>query len=340
MWTFGPVRDFAFLALVILTGALGACRVHEGDLVRIGGSSTVYPISEAAAEELGAGNRIRITIASTGTGGGFKKFCDGALDITGASRPIKSTEVERCAGNGVGWIELPIAYDGIVIAVNPENDWVDTMTVAELQRLWQPEAQNTIMRWNQIRPEWPDEVIRLYGAGTDSGTYDYFTAAIVGTEHSSRGDYLSSEDDNVIVQGVARDRYALGFFGFAYYSENTDSLKAIGIDPDEAGTGAEPVWPSVATVQDGTYQPLSRPLLVYVRSDAADAPTVDEMMRFYIENAAWISEDVGYIGLPERATALVMSRYERRVTGSVFSGGSRVGVTVDELLASEGSGHE
>lgn len=324
-----------YLACLCAGLFVASCGTSMGDIVRVGGSSTLYPISEAVAEEFGGGNRVPVTIASSGTGGGFKQLCEGSLDVAGASRPIKSIEIEKCAEHGYGFIELPVAYDGIVVVVHPEAHWVDSMTVAELARLWAPEAQNTIMRWNQIRPEWPDEPIRLYGAGVDSGTYDYFTKAIVGTEHASRGDYTSSEDDNIIVQGIASDRYSLGFFGFAYYIENTDILKPIAINDEDETNGAGAILPTIETVQDGTYQPLARPLLVYVRSDSANKPGVAEFVNYYIENSRWLSEDVGYIGLPDRAAQLVHARFNNHVTGSLFTGGSRVGVTVEELLAEE-----
>jgi phosphate transport system substrate-binding protein len=305
-------------------------------IIAIDGSSTVFPIMEAVAEDFRSTNKARVTIGVSGTGGGFKKFCNGETAITGASRPIKPSEVELCKSGSVEYIELPVAYDGIAVVVNPKNDWSTQMTVAELKALWRPEAQGEIKRWSQVRTGWPDEEIHLFGAGVDSGTYDYFTAAIVGTEHSSRGDFTSSEDDNVLVQGVAMDRLALGFFGYAYYSENQAKLKTIAIDDENDGNGKGPISVSPATVVDGTYSPLSRPIFVYVSRAAADRPEIDAFIKFYFERASKLVPEVGYIALPERAYGLVGKRFQRRVVGSIFHGsGSRVGVTVESLLGGE-----
>jgi phosphate transport system substrate-binding protein len=315
----------------------GTERKSAGDaVIAIDGSSTVFPISEAIAEEFRGTNPARVTIGVSGTGGGFKKFCTGETAITGASRPIKPTEVEMCKGASVEYIELPVAYDGISVAVNPKNEWAGQMTVAELKVLWRPEAQGQVKRWSQVRTGWPDEEIHLFGAGVDSGTYDYFTAAIVGTEHASRGDFTSSEDDNVLVQGVSMDRLALGFFGYAYYAENQAKLKLVAIDDESNENGKGPVLPSPATVIDGTYSPLARPIFVYVSKGAVARPEIEAFMKFYLENAAKLVPEVGYIPLPERAYTLASKRLADRVTGSVFGGsGSRVGVSVERLLAGE-----
>lgn len=311
-------------------------RASESAIIAIDGSSTVFPITEAVAEEFGGTSKARVTIGVSGTGGGFKKFCKSETAITGASRPIKPSEVELCKASNVEYIELPVAYDGIAIVVNPKNDWATHLTVAELKALWSPEAQGEIKRWSQVRTGWPDEEIHLFGAGVDSGTYDYFTAAIVGTEHSSRGDFTSSEDDNVLVQGVAMDRLALGFFGYAYYAENQSKVKAVPIDDQDDNNGKGPIAVSPATVMDGTYSPLSRPVFVYVSKAAVERPEIEAFMRFYLQNAPKLVNEVGYIALPEKAYALATQRFERRTTGSVFDGaGSRVGVTVESLLAQE-----
>ncbi len=304
--------------------------------IALDGSSTVFPISEAMAEEFQKTNRARVTVASSGTGGGFKKLCNKEIAIAGASRPIKPSEVEACKASGVEYIELPVAYDGIAIVVNPQNTWLETMSVAELKKLWSPEAQATIKNWADVRKGFPKDEIHLFGAGVDSGTYDYFTKAIVGEEHKSRGDYTSSEDDNVLVQGISTDKLALGFFGFAYYIENKDKLKLIAIDDGVADNGTAPILPSHETIEKGTYQPLSRPIFIYVRKDEAERKEVQDFVHYYLGAGSKLVNEVGYIGLPAQAYALATKRFDARTTGSLFAGaGSKVGITVAELLAKE-----
>lgn len=317
--------------------SLGGCQ-GEVDFTRAGGSSTVYPILEASAEELLHDGGIRATVSSSGTGGGLRKLCDREIELAGASRPMKESEIGRCQRNGVRFIEIPVAYDGIVVAVNPAADFVDSMTIDELRLLWSPEAQNVITRWSQVRPGWPDEPIRLYGAGVDSGTYDYFTRAVVGTEHASRGDYVSSEDDNVLVDGVASDPWALGFFGYAYYAASGGTLKAVAIDDGEPANGARPVLPTPETVAAGEYQPLSRPLLVYVRADAREVEDVRRWVDALLDPGGELVEAVGYIPLPPGALELAHERFDKGITGSVFEGGSAVGMTVEALLQRSISG--
>ena len=309
---------------------------QKDEVLSIDGSSTVFPITEAVAEEFRKTDSLRVTIGVSGTGGGFKKFCTGETAITGASRPIKPTEVSLCGKNKVEYVELPVAYDGIAVVVNPKNTWVDHLTVSELKAMWQPEAQGKFTKWSQIRPGWPDKEFHLFGPGVDSGTYDYFTKAIVGKEHSSRRDLTSSEDDNVLVKGVANDELSLGFFGYAYYSENQDSLKLISIDDGDASNGTEPIAPSVTTVADGTYQPLSRPIFIYVSREKAKVGGTKRFVDFYLKNAAELTKEVGYIPLPGSSYALVTDRFTKGISGSVFSGkGSKVGVTVEKLLAQQ-----
>lgn len=268
--------------------------------INIDGSSTVYPISEAVAEEFRAeAPEVKVTVGLSGTGGGFKKFSRGETDINDASRPIKSEEAEQCKLNSIDFVELEVAYDGLVVAVNPSNDWVKEITVAELKKIWEPEAQDKIKFWNQVRPEWPKEEIHLYGAGVESGTYDYFTEAIVGKSHSSRGDYTGSEDDNVLVQGVAGDKFALGFFGLAYYEENKAKLKAVPVDDGKDDNGAGAIAPSLETVINKTYVPLSRPLYIYVNSKATQRKEVVRFVEFYLQTAAELSKAVGYVPLTE-----------------------------------------
>lgn len=332
------------LLVVLFLAAAGGCRGgvrrdtggrHGGatEIIAIDGSSTVYLITEAVAEEFRTQAETRVTIGVSGSGGGFKKLCLGEIAMTGASRPVKPSEVALCQEHGVSTIELPVAYDGIAVVVHPGNDWVDHLTVAELRRLWEPDAQDRVRRWSEIRTGWPDEEIHLFGPGVDSGTYDYFTKAIVGTEHASRGDFTSSEDDNVLVQGVARDRLALGFFGFAYYAENRDRLRLIPVDDGDPDNGDGPIAASLTSVEDGTYQPLSRPVFLYVSRDAADRPEVEAFVTYYLQHAGTLASEVGYIALPARAYDLSLQRFERRVEGSIFDhGGAQVGVTVEQLL--------
>ncbi|MCB9731804.1 MAG: PstS family phosphate ABC transporter substrate-binding protein [Deltaproteobacteria bacterium] len=303
-----------------------------GAVIAIDGSSTVYPITEAVAEEWQKEGKGRVTIGVSGTGGGFKKFCGGETAISGASRPIKDAEVEACKANGVEYIEIPVAYDGLAVVLPKSNTFVDHLTVAELKTMWEPGAQGKVTNWNQIRASFPSEELHLYGAGVDSGTYDYFTAAVVGKEHSSRGDFTSSEDDNVLVQGVAGDKGGVGFFGFAYYKENTDKLRVVPIKNGDAA----PVAPSVETVSNGTYQPLSRPIFIYVSKKAAERPEVQAFVSFWMGDAGKLAQEVGYIALPPNAYTLGQARFDKRVTGSVFGGhGAQIGVSVESLLQKE-----
>jgi phosphate transport system substrate-binding protein len=300
--------------------------------IRIDGSSTVLPLSEAVAEEFAKVHpKVQPTVGKSGTGGGFKKFANGEVDITGASRPIREEEDALCKQNGIEYIEIPVAYDAMAVVVNPQNTWCDSLTVAELKKIWEPAAQGKITNWSQVRAGFPNERLVLFGAGTDSGTFDYFTAAIVGKEKASRGDYTPSEDDDILVQGVSRTKGALGYFGLAYYENNQDKLKLVAID-----NGNGPVKPSRETVLDGTYQPLARPLFIYVSVKALERPEVAEFVKFYIQNAGKLAEEVGYIGLPDKVYELVTQRVERRITGSAFGAhGSQVGVKLEDLYKIE-----
>lgn len=311
-----------------------AAPVATGEVtILIDGSSTVAPITSAVAEEFQRENpKVRVPVGISGTGGGFKKFCAGETDISDASRPIKASEAEECAANDIEYIEIPVAYDGLAVMVNPNNGFVDCLTVGELKMIWEPEAEDVVMSWNQVRQGFPDQPLSLYGPGVDSGTYDYFTQAINGKEGASRGDFLPSEDDNVLVQGIAGDENALGFFGLAYYEANQDKLKLVAID---GGDGC--VLPTTETVNNGTYQPLSRPIFIYVnRARIDEKPEIDSFIDFYLANAAKLSAEVGYIALPQEIYTAAQARYNARTTGSVFEGlGSTVGVTLQDLLAAE-----
>jgi phosphate transport system substrate-binding protein len=309
--------------------------VAKAQIIQIDGSSTVFPITEAVAEEFQKSKKgkVKVTVGIAGTGGGFKKFCRGETDISDASRPILKAEIETCKQSGIQFIELPVAYDALTVIVNPKNDWVKTLTVPDLKKMWEPSAQGKVTKWNQIRPEWPDSPLKLFGPGADSGTFDYFTEAIVGKAKSSRGDFTASEDDNVLVQGVANDRNALGYFGFAYYIENQGKLKAVAID---GGKGA--VGPSAKTVEDGTYQPLSRPIFIYVSKKALDTKAeVKEFVDFYLKNAPKLVKDVKYVALPQSAYTTGAEHIKKGKIGTVFGGTAEVGVKIEDLLKRETS---
>ncbi len=326
------------VSLITMVALSIAVKAYAAEVIKVDGSSTVYPITEAVAEEFQKTekDKTKVTVGISGTGGGFKKFCIGETDISDASRPIKPTEVELCKKNGIDYIELPVAYDGLAVIINPKNAWADKMTVKELKKLWEPEAQGKITKWNQIRANWPDKEIHLFGPGVDSGTYDYFTEAIVGKEHSSRGDFTSSEDDNVLVQGIATDQLALGFFGVAYYEHNKDKLKLVAIDDEKDENGKGHILPKYENVVNGTYQPLSRPIFIYVSKKSADKPEIKRFVEFYMKKGGELSKEVGYVALPDNAYKLGLKRFEKRIIGSVFGGkGSQVGVKIEDLLKKE-----
>ncbi|GAB4254864.1 MAG: PstS family phosphate ABC transporter substrate-binding protein [Saprospiraceae bacterium] len=294
--------------------ACGGDTASQGDnalsgTIEIDGSSTVYPVTEAIAEEFRAvAPDVHVTIGVSGTGGGFKKFSRGETMISNASRPIKDSEAQTCKENGIEYVELEVAYDGLAVVANPENDWCDYLTVEELKKIWEPEAQGVITNWNQVRDGFPDAPLNLFGPGTASGTFDYFTEAIVGESGKSRGDFMPSEDDHVLVQGVAGDKNALGFFGLAYFEENADKLKLVAVD---GGDG--PVKPSLETVMNGTYKPLSRPLFIYVNSEGAKRPEVVKFVEFYLNNASKIAEDVGYVSAPQNEYDEQMKKFKEFV---------------------------
>ena len=267
--------------------------------VAIDGSSTVYPVSEAVAEEFSREHSgVQITVGKSGTGGGFKKFYQGDTDISDASRPIKDSERQLCEQNGVEYIELEVTFDGLAVVANPENEWCDCLTVEQLKKIWEPES--SVKNWSDIDPEWPDEKIKLYGPGTDSGTFDYFTEVIVGESRASRADYTASEDDNMLVTGVQSGKNALGYFGYAYYEENKSRLKLLAVDAEGNGNC---VKPATETVRDNSYAPLSRPLYIYVRKDSLQRPEVAEFVRFYLANAAELSSAVGYVPVSDEVAA-------------------------------------
>lgn len=325
---------FVIVAALILlfTGCGQSGGDGSGGRIQVDGSSTVYPITEAVAEEFMQENRaMRVTVGVSGTGGGFEKFVRGETDINDASRPISPSEVKLAEENGVNYIELPVAYDGIAVVANPDNDWLECISSQELEEIWQPDSE--IQRWNQIRDDFPDRSLSLYGPGTASGTYDYFTEAVVGESGASRTDFTASEDDNVLVQGVSGDEGSLGFFGLAYYDNNQSRLKLIGVDDGNPDNGEGCILPSNETVGNGTYQPLSRPLFIYVREEAASDPAVQKFVHFYLDNAGELAPEVGYVGLADSTYRLVRQRFDDRVTGSIYDGeGASPNAGLNELL--------
>jgi phosphate transport system substrate-binding protein len=318
--------------LTALGGAWSVGAAHAAGLVQIDGSSTVYPVAEAVAEEFQKASGTRVTVGISGTGGGFKRFCRGETDISNASRPILKDEMALCAQSGVKYMELPIAYDALTVVINKNNDFVDYLTVDELKKMWEPGAQGQVTSWKQIRDSFPDVPLKLAGPGADSGTFDYFTEAVVGKSKSSRGDYQASEDDNVIVQFVSREKGALGYFGMAYYEENKDKLKGV---PIKADAGAPGVLPSIETVNNGSYQPLSRPIFMYVKADAAERPEVRDFVEFFLKHGGELSKEVGYVDLPASAYVLALNNFHDRKLGTGFGGTPVVGLHVEDLLKRE-----
>ncbi len=320
-------------AMVAATVAFGvpAVKSQNTPTVKLDGSSTVFPISEAVAEDFQSANRsIKVTVGVSGTGGGMKKFCAGEIDIADASRPIKAEEMEVCKKAGIQFIELPIAYDALTVIVNPRNP-VSKLTFAQLKKMWEPDAQGKIKNWNQVDPSFPNAPLNLYGPGADSGTFDYFTEAVNGKAKASRGDYTASEDDNVLVQGISRDANALGYFGYAYFEANQKRLKAIPIAKKD---GDPAVMPSAETVKNNSY-PLSRPLFIYVSAKAADRPEVKQFVQFYLSKAPGLVSEVKYIPLPDKAYQLTTEHFNNKKLGSVFVGRSTVGISIEELLTLE-----
>ncbi len=318
----------AFAAMSTVASGVSA------QVVKIDGSSTVYPITEGVAEDFQKmkKNAIKVTVGISGTGGGFKKFCRGETDISNASRPILQKEMEDCRAAGVEYVELPVAFDALTVVINPKNTWLKQATVEELKKVWEPASQGKVTRWNQINPAWPDAPIKLFGPGADSGTFDYFTEAIVGKSKSSRGDFTASEDDNVLVQGVAQDVNAMGYFGYAYYAENMARLKAL---PIVAASGKPAVLPSEAAVLDGSYQPLSRPIFIYVNVKSLAKPEVREFAEYMLKSAAKIAKEVKYVPLPAKAYTVGLEHLAKVKKGTVFGGRNEVGVRIEDLLARE-----
>jgi phosphate transport system substrate-binding protein len=321
------------VASLALAGVSGLARA-DVPLVKVDGSSTVYPITEAVAEDFQKSkkNSVRVTVGISGTGGGFKKFCRGETDVSNASRPITKKEMEDCKAAGIEYLEMPVAYDALTVVINPKNTWAKTLTVAELKAIWEPAAQGKITNWKQVNPAFPDRPIKLYGPGADSGSFEYFTEAINGKSKSTRGDFTASEDDNVLVQGVSRDVGGLGYFGYAYYTENKDKLSAVAL---VAASGKPAVVPSVDTVVNGSYQPLARPIFIYINAKSAAKPEVKEFVEYYMKNGEKLTKEVKYISLPAKAYAYNLEHFAKMAKGTKFGGENKVGLTIEELMKLE-----
>ncbi|WNC87544.1 PstS family phosphate ABC transporter substrate-binding protein [Thermosynechococcus sp. QKsg1] len=329
---FTSVKSYArfgvVAAVAALSGSLIPAALSQGTpTIRIDGSSTVFPITEAVSEafQKAQGGKVRVTVGVSGTGGGFKKFCRGETDISNASRPILAKEIADCRAAGINFIELPVAYDAITVVVHPQNTWATSLAVAELKRIWEPDSK--INNWSQVRQGFPNIPLKLFGPGADSGTFDYFTEAINGKSKVSRKDFTASEDDNVLVQGISRDRGALGYFGYAYYAENRNRLKAVAID-----NGKGPVQPSEQNVLNGTYQPLSRPIFIYVNARSAQRPEVRQFVTYYLNNAPAMVKKVKYVPLPTSAYRTILANFNRNRVGTIFGGKEAIGLTINQLL--------
>ena len=332
-WELLATSLIALVALLIGVRALAA----DAGTVKVDGSSTVFPITEAVAEEFQAAQKgIKVTVGISGTGGGFKKFCRGETDVQDASRPIQASEMEDCKKAGVKFIELPIAFDAIVVVANPKSALTE-ISADELKKIWEPEAQGKITKWNQVNAKWPDAPLKLYGPSTDNGTFDYFTEAIVGKAKSSRGDYTPSADPNPLVQGVSTDPNALGYFGLAYYEAHKNRLKALAvIGGDKSPMKKKGVLPSKETVENGNYFPLSRPIFIYLNEAALKRPEVKNFADFYLKNAARLASEVKYIALPAKVYTTAQEHLKKQKLGTVFGGHSEVGMKIEELMKREG----
>ena len=326
------LKELGASTILMSLFSIAGISIVNAETIRIDGSSTVYPITEAVAEDfqIAKKGKTKVTVGISGTGGGFKKFCRGEIDISDASRPIQQKEIDACKKSGVQYVEMPVAFDALTVAINPQNSWSKTMTVAELKKMWEPTAQGKITKWNQINPAWPDTEFKLFGAGADSGTFDYFTEAIVGKSKSSRGDFTASEDDNVLVQGVSSDKDGLGFFGYAYYVENQKKLNAVAVDGGNGG-----VLPSDKTVENGTYQPLSRPIFIYVNVKSAKRPEVREFIGFYMKKGPVLVKEVKYFPLPKAVYALNLEHLDKKKVGTVFGGESKMGMKIEDIMKLE-----
>jgi phosphate transport system substrate-binding protein len=332
------VKSIRFSTATSTTVAASACLLvaitpiafAQTKTVAIDGSSTVFPISEAIAEEFQKANRgkIRVTVGISGTGGGFKKFCRGETDIANGSRPILRSEIEDCKRAGIEFMELPLAFDALTVAVSPSNTFIgECISIADLKKIWEPSAQGKVMNWSDVNPKWPNQKMSLFGAGADSGTFDYFTEAVTGKAKASRGDFTASEDDNVLVTGIEKDPNSLGYIPYAYYAPHAKQMKALAID-----NGKGCVKPSLEAVTAGTYNPLGRPLFIYVSKKAAEKPEVKQYVEFAMTKGAPLIEEVKYLPLPQKAYDAAFKHFNDGRVGSVFGGVPEIGISVDELM--------
>ncbi|MGF2880881.1 PstS family phosphate ABC transporter substrate-binding protein [Acinetobacter johnsonii] len=324
------MKKLSRITLGLLSAGLLASNVHAA-IIKIDGSSTVYPVTEAVAEEFQITTKEKVTVGVSGTGGGFKKFCRGETDISNASRPILKKEMELCAQNGIKFYELPVAFDALTVVVNKNNKFIKALNVNHLKTAWAPESQGKVTNWSQISASFPKTPLKLYGPGSDSGTFDYFTEAVVGKAKSSRGDYTASEDDHVIVQGLSRDKNGMGYLGYAYYIENKDKLKAVPIINKQGKI----VLPNEANVLNGSYNPLSRPIFIYVSQSALKKPEVQKFVDFYMKKSAPLIKEVKYVPLPAKAYSHNIEVLKKGKLGTVFGGEAQVGLTIEELMKRE-----
>jgi phosphate transport system substrate-binding protein len=325
-------RLLSWARVALLFAAFLAPAARAQLLIKIDGSSTMFPVTEAVAEEFQIRKRgtARVTVGISGTSGGFRKFCRGETDVQDASRPILKSEMVACRAAGVRYFEIPVAFDALTVAVNPRNTWLESITIAQLKQIWEPAAQGKIVHWNQIDSRWPDAPILLFGAGADSGTFDYFTQAITGRARSSRGDYTGSEDDNVLVKGIEANRYALGYVPYAYYAPHAGRMKALGID-----AGAGPVKPGPENVLNGTYAPLSRPLFIYVSAKSAKRSEVKEFVEFFLAHGGPLIRETQYLPLGDAAYATALKNFRSGKLGTAFDGVPEVGLRVEQVLERE-----
>jgi len=328
-------NEFRMLGVVVAFVAAfgGTSAVARAQIVKVDGSSTVFPITEAVAEDFQKSKKgkIKVTVGISGTGGGFKKFCRGETDVQDASRPITKKEMEDCKSAGISYLEMPVAYDALTVVIHPKNTWAKSMTVAELKKMWEPGAQGKITNWNQVNPAWPNAPLKLFGPGADSGTFEYFTEAVTGKSKASRGDFTASEDDNVLVQGVSRDINGLGYFGYAYFIENRDKLAAVSV----VSPSGQAVSPSLDAVINGSYQPLSRPIFIYVNANSLKKPEVREFIEYYNKNAEKLVKEVKYVPLPAKAYSYNLETMGKMRLGTKFNGENKVGLTIEQLMKLE-----
>lgn len=327
------------MRFIFALGLLSLCAQAETPLIKIDGSSTVFPVTEAVSEEFqqSQNGKVRLTVGISGTGGGFKKFCRAETDVQNASRPILTAEMEECRKTNVKYFEIPVGFDAIAIVVNPKNA-LNSITLDELKKMWSPEAQGKVMKWNQVNAAWPDQELKLYGAGADSGTFDYFTEAVTGKSKASRGDFTASEDDNTLVLGVSNDKGALGFIPLSYYEANKAKLKLLSVvGGPKSPKKSVAVTPSKKTVIDGSYYPLSRPIFIYVSEAGYKKPEVKSFVEYYLGHAQKLVNEVGYIPLPPSAYKTATDHLKKNRLGTAFGGHSEVGLTIDQILKKEAS---